>query len=90
MKQRYLEVTYRRGRAFAAYLYLPRREGDSAARTAEAGGGLMVDYAADGRAIGVEITRPAETPIAAINAVLASVGQPPIDDVDLRPLTAAA
>ena len=32
-KGRYLEVIYRKGKPLAAYLYLPRRDGDTAARS---------------------------------------------------------
>ncbi len=90
MKQRYLEVTYRRGTALAAYLYLPRGAGDRAARTVEANAGLLVDYAADGRPIGIEITRPGATPASKINGLLASLAQPPLEAADLKPLLAAA
>jgi uncharacterized protein YuzE len=39
----------------AAYLYLPRKPGDHAARMTEIPGGMLIDFAADGRAIGIEI-----------------------------------
>ncbi len=35
MKHHYLEITYRQGKAQAAYLYLARRPGDTSARTLE-------------------------------------------------------
>ncbi|MBM4063598.1 MAG: DUF2283 domain-containing protein, partial [Planctomycetes bacterium] len=60
MKHSYLEVTFRRGRPLAAYYYLPRRDGDSSVRTERASGGLVVDFAADGRPIGIEITAPTQ------------------------------
>ena len=41
MKQPYLEVTYRRGRALAAYLYLPRTDGEKSVRTRRAEPGLI-------------------------------------------------
>ncbi len=53
---RFLEVTYRKGRPIAAYYYLPRQDGDRSTRTERVDGGLIVDYTADGRAIGIEIT----------------------------------
>lgn len=89
MKQPYLEVTYRHGRAMAAYLYLPREEGDASARTAKAGSGILVDFAADGRPIGVEITSPSQVSAEDLNAVLASLGLPPLDPADLAPACAA-
>ncbi len=71
MKQRYLEVTFRKGRPLAAYLYLPRPNGTRSARTSDAGRGLLIDYDAGDRPIGVEITAPSLVAVADLNAVLA-------------------
>jgi hypothetical protein len=38
MRGRYLEVTFRKGRPIAAYLYLPRRGSDKAVRVAKVPG----------------------------------------------------
>lgn len=54
-RERYLDIKFRKGRPFAAYLYLARQTSDTVSRTEEIQPGVMVDYAADGRAIGVEI-----------------------------------
>ena len=70
MKHSYLEVTYRKGRALAAYYYLPRRDGDRSIRTERVGGGLLVDFTSDGRAIGIEIS-PVHCLIARLRALLA-------------------
>jgi hypothetical protein len=43
MKESYLEVTYRYGKALAAYYYLPRRAQDRAYRTSQPAPGLVVD-----------------------------------------------
>src|SRR5207244_1190014 len=43
MRGRYLEVTFRKGRAIAAYLYLPRRGAERAARVSKATPGLLID-----------------------------------------------
>ncbi|MBK9129818.1 MAG: DUF2283 domain-containing protein [Phycisphaerales bacterium] len=58
MRHSYLEVTFRKGRPLAAYCYLPRQDGDRTVPTDEVGG-LVVDFATDGRPIGIEITTPA-------------------------------
>lgn len=89
MKRSYLEVTYRKGRPLAAYYYLPRQDGDRSARTERAEGGLLVDYAADGRPIGIEITSPSLLEVAALNRVLVRLGQAPVLPEDLAPLVAA-
>jgi uncharacterized protein YuzE len=89
MKHSYLEVTYRKGRALAAYYYLPRREGDTSKRTERAEGGLLVDFTEDGRAIGIEITSPSLLDLAQLNGLLVRLGQAPVGREDLAPLVAA-
>lgn len=89
MQDHYLEITYRKGRPIAAYLYLSRREGDRSARSSEAGKGIVVDFAADDRPIGIEIVSPMTVKPDAINGVLASFGMAPLTSEDLRPLVAA-
>ena len=90
MHEFYLEVTYRAGQAFAAYYYLPRREGDKSSRVEKRGARLLVDLAEDGRPIGIEIAIPAVVTAEAINEILESYGFPPIDPVELNPLKVAA
>jgi len=89
MTGRSLQITYRKGRAFAAYLYLSRATGDKSARTeASPDGLLVVDYAADGRPIGVEITAPDAVTLVHLNGLLTDLGQPPLAEQEFRPLTA--
>lgn len=90
MKEAYLEVTYRGGRAIAAYYYLPRRGPQKVTRTRRlAEPGLIVDLAADGRALGVEITAPSKLKLTALNRVLRRFGCAPLRRVDLAPIRAA-
>ena len=89
MTDSYLEVTFRQGRAIAAYLYLSRRSKDRSARTQVAAGGLVIDFAKDGRAIGVEITSPQAVTLAALNRVLRGLGVDGLKRGDLAPLRAA-
>ena len=89
MKQRYLEVTYRKGKPLAAYLYLPREVGARAARTEDGGPGLRVDYDATGKPIGIEVTAPLAVTIADVNAVLARIGAAELAPEDWAPLRAA-
>ncbi len=89
MSGRYLEVSYRNGRPFAAYLFLPRRPEDRSARTEPFGDVLVIDYAADGRAIGIEIVHPQAVAFEEINRALAHVHQPPLAQSELAPLRAA-
>jgi uncharacterized protein YuzE len=89
MKHRYLEITYRRGKAIAAYLYLPRQLGAKSVRTEDAGNGLRVDYDANGNAMGIEVTAPGQVPVDNVNSVLARLGAPAIQDDEWAPLRAA-
>lgn len=89
MRQSYLEVTYRKGRPLAAYYYLPRQDADRSVRTERVDGGLLVDYAADGRPIGIEIPSPARLTLDVVNAVLVRLGQEAALPEDLAPLVAA-
>ena len=89
MKHRYLEVTFRNGKLMAAYLYLPRRPGDVSVRTERQAEGLLIDFAADGRAIGVEIAAPSRVSLDTLNHALAAVNQEPATADELGPLAAA-
>lgn len=88
MKQRYLEVSFRKGKPFAAYLYLPRPTGAKAAATRPLGKGMNLDLDADGRPIGVEITAPTAITIADLNAVLSAHGVEQLAADEWSPLAA--
>jgi len=88
MKDRYLEVTYRNGKPLAAYLYLPRNPGDVSSRTVKEAEGLLIDFAADGRAIGIEIIAPSRLSLEALNRALAAAHQAPATADELGPLAA--
>jgi hypothetical protein len=89
MKERYLEVTFRKGKPLAAYVYLPRHGGMKSAKTVEAAPGILVDYAGSGEPIGLEITAPAYVTVEQINAVLVPLGFARMTPEELAPLRAA-
>jgi uncharacterized protein YuzE len=89
MKEPYLEVTYRRGRAMAAYLYLPRATKDKSHRTSIADPGMIIDYTEDGKPIGIEITAPSKVSVNDLNRVLTSLGVSVLTSDDVAPLKAA-
>jgi uncharacterized protein YuzE len=89
VKHSYLQVTYSKGRVLAAYYYLPRRDGDRSAETKRLAGGVLVDFTADGRAIGIEITSPARLDLKELNEGLALLGLQAVSPEDLAPLVAA-
>jgi len=89
MKEPYLEVTFRHGRPIAAYYYLPRSAGQKSVRTRRVEPGLVIDFAADDQAIGIEITTPAKVSLAALNDILRELGHPLASQADLAPVLAA-
>jgi hypothetical protein len=90
MTERSLQVTYRKGRAFAVYLHLSHPTGERSVRTeASQDGLLIVDYGAAGRPVGVEITAPQAVPLERLNHLLATLGESPLAEQDYRPLLAA-
>ena len=89
MKGMYLEITYRRGKPLAGYLYLERRPGDFAERTERVGDGLLLDLSPDGRPIGIEITAPGKVSLEALNLALESVNLAPVSSEDVAPLVTA-
>jgi len=89
MNEAYLEVTFRHGRALAAYLYLPRRPGQKSYRTSRVEPGLVIDFSRGGKPIGIEITAPGKVSVAALNRVLRQLGMPMVTRADLAPLRAA-
>jgi uncharacterized protein YuzE len=89
MKKSYLEITYRRGRPIAAYLYLPRAPGDKSHRTSKADPGMIIDYTGDGKPIGIEITAPSKITANDLNRVLSGLGAAALTAEDVAPLKAA-
>jgi hypothetical protein len=85
-----LQVTYRKGRTFAAYLHLSHPTGERSARTVASPDGLLIiDNAASGRPLGVEITAPQAVPLNRLNQLLAEIGEPPLTEQDYRPARTA-
>lgn len=88
MKQRYLEVTFRKGKAFAAYVYLPRARDARVARTVDEGHGVHVDLDGSGVVMGIEITAPGVVTVTELNAILVKHGLPALEDEEWAPLAA--
>jgi len=89
MSKHYLEVTFQQGRPFAAYYHLVLHPDVTSARCRRVEPSMVVDYAADGRALGIEITTPAKLTLEDFNHVLGELGLPPVTDEELAPLHAA-
>jgi hypothetical protein len=83
---RSLEVSASDGRVLAGYLTFGRQPGEKSVRTNCPAPGLVVDYGADDRPIGLEITAPSMVTLEAINRALVALGQPPATADELAPL----
>jgi hypothetical protein len=90
MTERSLQVTYRKGKPFSAYLHLSHQTGEKSARTVPSADGLLVvDYAKDGKPIGVEITAPKAVSLDRLNHLLVDLGETPLNEHDYLPVRAA-
>lgn len=90
MTERSLQVTYREGRPFAAYLHLSHQAGEKSATTSASSDGLLVvDYHASGRALGVEITAPQSVSLERLNQLLTKLGEVPMTEQDYSPVREA-
>jgi hypothetical protein len=90
MTERSLQVTYRKGRPFAAYLHLSHETGEKSTKKVATGDGLLiVDYDANGSPMGVEITAPLAVSLERLNSLLADLGEPPLPEEDYLPVRAA-
>jgi uncharacterized protein YuzE len=76
MKEPYLEVTYRKGKVLAAYFYLPRSATAKSVKTRRAEPGLIIDLAANGEPLGIEITAPGQLKLETLNQLFKSLGVP--------------
>ena len=90
MKDNYLEITYRKGRAIAAYLYLPRELGEKSLRTEKFAEGILIDYGKFDRPIGIEITDPRKIRSDIINKILLRVENISVQTDDFAPLLASS
>lgn len=88
MRGHYLEITFRKGKPLAAYLYLSSASGVRSLRTEPRDAGLLVDFGPEDRPIGIEITAPEQITASQVNEVLRSLGLSPMAEQDLSPLEA--
>jgi uncharacterized protein YuzE len=84
-----LQITYRKGKPFAAYIYLSRVAGVKSARTEPVGPELLIDYAADGSPLGIEVVSPGYVTEEEINATFDRLGIERPSPGELAPLRAA-
>jgi hypothetical protein len=92
MTQRSLQITYLKGRAFAAYLYFSHDEGTKrkSVRTVPSPDHLLVvDYAESGKPLGIEIVTPQAVTLERLNQLLTEIGEAPMAEQEYQPLRVA-
>jgi hypothetical protein len=92
MTERELQITYRRGRVLAAYLYFARdaETKKKSVRTVPSSDGLLVvDYTETGKPLGVEIVTPQAVTLERLNQLLTEIGEAPMAEQEFQPLRAA-
>ncbi len=89
MKTLSVQVTYRKGEPFAAYIYLAAKPGQKSARTEDVSPDVVIDYAADGTPLGIEIVSPGFVTLDEIHAVFDRLGLGRPEPSELAPLRAA-
>jgi hypothetical protein len=81
-----LQMTFRDGRLMAAYFHLQRKPGATVAHSKREPDGMVVDFAADGIAIGIEFVAPSKVSLRSVNQVLQSIGQAAASTEELWPI----
>ncbi len=89
MKTVSLQITYRKGKPFAAYIYLSSSPGQKSARTESITEDLLIDYAADGTPLGIEIVSPGYVGIDEIQHCFDRLGLGRLEPAELEPLKSA-
>ena len=82
----YLEVTYRRGKPLAAYLYCVSAEEADVASTRRVHPALVADFAKDGSLIGVEIVYPSRITRTELLQVLRELHVTEVTEEELAPI----
>lgn len=96
---REISIAFRDGAAFAAYMHLnvphlprgsaPRASRVQVYRSKPVDGGYVIDFARNGRPIGIEVTSPATVTVAGVNRLLVELGLKKVTRKVLKPLLAA-
>ena len=89
MKSMSLQITYRKGKPFAAYIYLASKRGQKSVRTEQVTQDLLIDYAENGTPIGIEILSPGDVRIDEIQQVFERLGLDKPASAELEPLRVA-
>jgi uncharacterized protein YuzE len=88
MKDIYLEITFRKGKALAAYIYLSKKSNSHVNKSRKLSEGIVADFDDDESIIGLEITAPNKINILKINTVLSNYNIQ-LSEQELAPLKVA-
>jgi uncharacterized protein YuzE len=88
LKHPYLEITYRKGKPVAGYLYLREPPTQERCRTEEVSPGVLVDIGADGEALGIEFLSPGSVTTDDLEAISRRLRGVEIPTQDLSPVMA--
>jgi len=88
LKHPYLEITYRKGKPFAGYLYLSDTRPQEPCRTEEVRPGVLVDTAADGEVLGIEFLSPGSVTPEDLQAIARHLRDVQLPAEDLSPVMA--
>ena len=89
MKPISLQITYRKGKPFAAYIYLASKHRQKSVRTKQVTQDLLIDYAENGTPIGIEILSPGDVRVNEIQRVFERLNLNKPASAELEPLRAA-
>ena len=88
LKHPYLEITYRKGKPVAGYLYLREPPSGERCRTEEVSPGVLVDIGLDGEALGIEFLEPGAVTSEDLQAISRRLRGVEIPAEDLSPVMA--
>ena len=84
-----LTISYKEGKAYAAYLTFPHPVGVKVHRTREMAPAIFVDFDRGGQILGIEMLDPRHATWTKLNRILHKLQMPPLEREWVRPLRAA-
>ena len=89
LKHPFLEVSYRRGKPFAGYLYLSDPRPRVPCRTEEIRPGVLIDLGDDGEPLGIEFLSPGTVTLDDLRAIETHLRGARLQREDLSPILAS-
>ena len=89
LKHPFLEVSYRKGKPFAGYLYLSDPRPRTPCRTEEIRPGVLIDLGDDGEPLGIEFLSPGAVTAEDLRAIETRLRGARLQREDLTPILAS-